>query len=666
MKPVSMEELPLNRTKLQQMLQTVVQNFGWTYSLFWKHCPQQGLLVWGDGHYNGSIKTRKTVQPTAVSPDQISQIERSEQLKELYQFLAADGDSSERRRPGLALSPEDLTECEWFYLMCISFSFAPGSGLPGKAFETQNCIWLTRANDTNSKVFSRTILAKTVVCIPLTNGVLELGTEEMVKEDTTLIQQARNIFADVHINSPTPARSEHSTSSPALECENLPMAHGMDGLCQLCEEVENEKEDSNNGKSPECEITKAYSESELEIGRNISVQTNFPRMIVTNMSMTESESIKFGFADNGISDSEKSQLKNPEVAHKYRSVHSFEQDDKESYLAWYLLQDGSCNDLQHSPDSMPVTELPPQDVHYSQTVATILHDNSSDFSEGSFISQLSLSDTSSFSKWFCENQIFSMTGASQWKLKYILFILPAIHNKKYVNSVHLKGKESGGWKGILQDETNGNHVLAERRRREKLNERFMILRALVPCVTKMDKASILADTIEYVRNLTQRIHELELQNKQISKLLGSKISDSHNQITSQGERLETNCSTLSASITQGKQELTHLPETKKRRTLQFTNNIEEATKAIDDTNISIQVTIIESNAVLGLQCPYKNGILLKVMKKLDELNLEITSINSTMVNGNFIAEFKAKIKGPCGRRANVEEIKRTIHQLLSH
>ncbi|KAL0916427.1 hypothetical protein M5K25_013938 [Dendrobium thyrsiflorum] len=586
MKPVSMElELPLNRTKLQQMLQTVVQNFGWTYSLFWKLCPQQGLLVWEDGHYNGSIKTRKTVQTTAVSLDQMAQIERSEQLKELYQFLAADGDSSERRRPGLALSPEDLTECEWFYLLCISFSFAPGCGLPGKAFETQNSIWLTRANDTNSKVFSRTILAKTVVCIPLTNGVLELGTEEMVKEDTTLTQQARNIFADIHIKSPTPARSEQSTSSPALEYENLPITHGM-----VCEEVDNEKEDSNNGKSPECEITKAYSESELEIGRN------FSRMIVTNMSMTESESSKFGFADNGISDSEKSQLKNPEVAHKYNTVHSFEQDDKESYLDWYLLQDGSCNDLQHSP-------------------------------EGSFISQLSISDTSSFSKWFCENQIFSKPGASQWKLKYILFILPTIHNKKYVNSVHLKGKESGGWKGILQDETNGNHVLAERRRREKLNERFMILRALVPCVTKYQIPTIKLS--HKARDWRQTVAHFQ-------------------------------------QISLSKQELAHLPETKKRRTLQFTNKIEEATKAMDDTSRSIHVSIIESTAVLGLQCPYKNGILFKIMQKLDKLNLEITSINSTMVNGNFIAEFKAKMKGPCGRRTNVEEIRRTIHQLLSH
>lgn len=37
------------------------------------------------------------------------------------------------------------------------------------------------------------------------------------------------------------------------------------------------------------------------------------------------------------------------------------------------------------------------------------------------------------------------------------------------------------------EETNANHVLAERRRREKLNDRFMALRALVPNVSKVPK-----------------------------------------------------------------------------------------------------------------------------------------------------------------------------------
>ncbi|KAI3759445.1 hypothetical protein L6452_07271 [Arctium lappa] len=50
------------------------------------------------------------------------------------------------RRPSVALSSEDLTESEWFYLMCVSFSFPPGVGLVGEAYAKQQQLWLTGAN----------------------------------------------------------------------------------------------------------------------------------------------------------------------------------------------------------------------------------------------------------------------------------------------------------------------------------------------------------------------------------------------------------------------------------------------------------------------------------------------------------------------------------------
>ncbi|PKU66074.1 Transcription factor TT8 [Dendrobium catenatum] len=61
-----MEELPLKRPKLQQMLQSVVQNFGWTYSLFWKLCPQQGFLLililfHSEDHYDIRTEANKCV-----------------------------------------------------------------------------------------------------------------------------------------------------------------------------------------------------------------------------------------------------------------------------------------------------------------------------------------------------------------------------------------------------------------------------------------------------------------------------------------------------------------------------------------------------------------------------------------------------------------------------
>ena len=58
------------------------------------------------------------------------------------------------------LSPEDLTESEWFYLMCVSFSFPTGVRLPGKAYGRRQHVWLAGANEVDSKTFSRAILAK--------------------------------------------------------------------------------------------------------------------------------------------------------------------------------------------------------------------------------------------------------------------------------------------------------------------------------------------------------------------------------------------------------------------------------------------------------------------------------------------------------------------------
>ncbi|MBC2899368.1 hypothetical protein CFC21_112211 [Triticum aestivum] len=53
------------------------------------------------------------------------------------------------------------------------------------------------------------------------------------------------------------------------------------------------------------------------------------------------------------------------------------------------------------------------------------------------------------------------------------------------------------------------HVISERRRRERLNEMFLVLKSLVPSIHKVDKASILVETIAYLKELEQRVKELE-------------------------------------------------------------------------------------------------------------------------------------------------------------
>ncbi|XP_058734886.1 transcription factor bHLH18-like [Vicia villosa] len=58
-----------------------------------------------------------------------------------------------------------------------------------------------------------------------------------------------------------------------------------------------------------------------------------------------------------------------------------------------------------------------------------------------------------------------------------------------------------------------DHIMAERKRREILSQSFIALAALIPNLKKMDKASVLAESIKYVKELKDRLEVLEDQNK---------------------------------------------------------------------------------------------------------------------------------------------------------
>ncbi|XVF17445.1 hypothetical protein REPUB_Repub10bG0122700 [Reevesia pubescens] len=56
-----------------------------------------------------------------------------------------------------------------------------------------------------------------------------------------------------------------------------------------------------------------------------------------------------------------------------------------------------------------------------------------------------------------------------------------------------------------------DHVIAERKRREKLSQRFISLSALIPGLKKTDKASVLGDAIKYMKQLQEQVNNLEEQ-----------------------------------------------------------------------------------------------------------------------------------------------------------
>ncbi|XVF11430.1 hypothetical protein REPUB_Repub08aG0026700 [Reevesia pubescens] len=89
-------------------------------------------------------------------------------------------------------------------------------------------------------------------------------------------------------------------------------------------------------------------------------------------------------------------------------------------------------------------------------------------------------------------------------------------NTSNANSTVTGGDQKGKKKGLP-----AKNLMAERRRRKKLNDRLYMLRSVVPKISKMDRASILGDAIEYLKELLQRINDLhnELESNPASSSL---------------------------------------------------------------------------------------------------------------------------------------------------
>ncbi|KAL6978515.1 Transcription factor bhlh42 [Sarracenia purpurea var. burkii] len=274
------------------------------------------------------------------------------------------------------------------------------------------------------------------------------------------------------------------------------------------------------------------------------------------------------------------------------------------------------------------------------------------------------SSQSAFSDWTirsADHHILPISAedTSQWVLKYILFTVPFLHAKysdeNSPRSRNAAESASRFRKGTPQDELNANHVLAERRRREKLNERFITLRSLVPFVTRMDKASILGDTIEYLKQLRTKIEDLEARENQME--VDQQWSRSLSGVTAVVDRAR----------------LGGVPPGSDKRKVRIVEETGVAKpRAVDSPSpphpvagVTVQVSIIESNALVELECAQREGLLLDVMVVLRELQVEVTAVQSSFTNGVMVAELKAKVKENVeGKKANIVEVKRAIHQII--
>ncbi|KAH0468433.1 hypothetical protein IEQ34_003466 [Dendrobium chrysotoxum] len=96
-----------------------------------------------------------------------------------------------------------------------------------------------------------------------------------------------------------------------------------------------------------------------------------------------------------------------------------------------------------------------------------------------------------------------------------------------------------------------HHVMAERKRRVRINESLRDLRMLLPPGSKKDYVTVLSNTKDYLRTLKVQINELEERNRKLEMVLKSNKQPA--QVTDSNERVEIQVIRASESTSESQQ-----------------------------------------------------------------------------------------------------------------
>ncbi|KAL5727463.1 transcription factor [Ranunculus cassubicifolius] len=625
---------------LRKQLAVAVRSIQWSYAIFWSFpSKQQGTLEWTDGYYNGDIKTRKTMQPMELNVDNLG-LKRSEQLKELYGCLEEGEANEQAKRPSASLSPEDLSDAEWYYLVCMSFTFAPGVGLPGRAFASGQHIWLCNAQYADSKIFTRSLLAKsasiqTVVCFPLLGGVIELGVTDLVMEDLNLLQHIKTVFLEFpkyicSDNFASNLRKDDNDEDPiseighevidtmAFEKFNPVLKCGMQtevgdqvfpySLSSFTpeEEFEFAQNSFKEVQANVCEEMKADSVSDCSDGGDTNQQTE-DSFMVDGVNGVSSQVQSWQFMDDDFSNCVPISMNSSDCISQ-----TYFNPDKHMFP----LKKENADSLQgfnHTKFSM--LGIGTNDLHYTKTLSVILGNSN-------HLMQPPCSNNdnqqSSFSVWKNGSLVTSQkppqSGTPQKALKKILFEVPLMYSDSPIKSK----KDIGDITGHGRDDTDSSHFLADKK--ELLNDPFLVLRSLVPSITKVDKASLLGDTIEYLKNLERRVEELESRGRQKLPDTAEKTSDSCHDKT---------------------------PQINKRKAC----DIDEIDPELDWVSPKdgpageISVCIDDKEAAIEIHVPWRECLLLEILDAISNLQLDAHSVQSSTTDGILSLTLKSKFRG---------------------
>ncbi|KAE8731938.1 Transcription factor MYC2 [Hibiscus syriacus] len=542
---------PLNQDSLQQRLQALLEGARncWTYAIFWQSSyvsSGTAALGWGDGYYKGEEDKGKA-KLQASSSTVAEQEHRKRVLRELNSLISGSTDGA---------VDEEVTDTEWFFLVSMTQSFVNGNGLPGQAFLNSSPVWVVGSDRLAGSMCERAQQGQvfglqTMVCIPFANGVVELGSTELITQSSDLMNKVRALF---NFNNGIETGSWSIANNTADQCDSDPTSLWItDPNIGLALKQSNNNDTSNQNPSSSSLTDNPSSNRHGNILQGPSFCLNF-----SNNGFDGSNSVRNGNSPSRLLRPESGEILNFGESKGIGTGNLFSGNSTKKRSP---TPRGSDEEGMFSFTSGVI--LPPDDVVKS--------------SGGVGDSDHSDLEVSVVKETDCRRAIVEPEKR------------PRKRGRKPAN-----GREEPL-----------NHVEAERQRREKLNQRFYALRAVVPNVSKMDKASLLGDAISYINELRRKLHNADSQKEELHK----QLEDAKRELASK-EKGHTMSNHLSYKLAE----------------------------------LDIDVKIIGLDAMVRIQSNKKNHPAAKLMSALEELDLDVQHASVSVVNELMIQQVNVKME----------------------
>ncbi|XP_061366059.1 transcription factor bHLH18-like [Gastrolobium bilobum] len=153
-----------------------------------------------------------------------------------------------------------------------------------------------------------------------------------------------------------------------------------------------------------------------------------------------------------------------------------------------------------------------------------------------------------------------------------------------------------------------DHIIAERKRREKISQLFIALSALIPGLQKMDKASVLGDAIKYVKVLKEQVKQMEEQSKRRS--VESVVFVKKSQLSADDDVI----SDTSSNSCDG--------------------NSDDPSK-INLSLPEVEARVSEKNVLIRIHCQKEKATLLNIFREIEKLHLSVIN-NSAFYFGSSV------------------------------